>query len=123
MIALIKQIEDHILLQISGDVLMENSKDFYNSIADTLKVLKKTSKISIDFRKVHFMDSSGMGALIKLAGDFQKIGCNIIIFNLNKNLTAVFKLSGIHSIVKIKTLEDYLLEYPQFEYNKGISNE
>jgi len=122
MIGYNKLVSENLLMRIEGDVLMENSKDYYNSVTDILKISPKLSKLIFDFGKVQFMDSSGMGSLIKLTGELQKVGTHIYIFNLNKNLSAVFQLSGIHSIIKIKSVPDFFKEFPEFEFYKAIIN-
>jgi anti-anti-sigma factor len=111
-------INDHILFKVSGDILMENSKDFYNGIMNSISEKNKFRFVSFDFGKVQFMDSSGIGSLIKLTSDLQKEKCGVNIYNLNKNLTAVFHLSGINSIIKIHTLKEFVAQYPDFDPEK-----
>ncbi|MDX1961066.1 MAG: STAS domain-containing protein [Leptospiraceae bacterium] len=122
MISYSKLISESLLIQIEGDVLMENSKDYYNAVTEILKQSPKLSRLIFDFGKVQFMDSSGMGSLIKLTGEMQKLGTTIHIFNLNKNLSAVFQLSGIHSIIKVKTTQDFFKDFPEFEFYREIIN-
>jgi anti-anti-sigma factor len=104
---------EHCLLRITGDVLMENSKDFYSGVKESFE--GKLHFLSLDFSKVQFIDSSGIGALIKLTSELKKEGCVVNVIGLNKNLTAVFQLSGISSIIKIRSQPDFCAEFPDFQ--------
>lgn len=112
-INLVKREDKHYLLRVAGDVLMENSKDFYNGVKDMFE--GKTGHLSLDFSRVQFIDSSGIGALIKLTSELKRENCVVNVIGLNKNLTAVFQLSGISTIIRIRTQNDFCIEYPEFQ--------
>ncbi len=104
----------HVLLEVIGDVLMENSKDFINSVVELLSKESNITQLTLNFTKVLFVDSSGIGALIKLTSEMKKKSVNLNILGLNKNLRTVFQLSGISSIIKIFSEEDFCLLHPEF---------
>jgi anti-anti-sigma factor len=111
-INLVEKTDIRLLLKVHGDILMENSKDFYNRIRELIDDSVSMKSLCFDFTKVQFMDSSGIGSLIKLTGDLKRQGCQVYMYNLNKNLKAVFQLSGISGIIKIKTPQEYLDDFP-----------
>lgn len=112
-VELIHKVNEHILVRVIGDVLMENSKDFFNSVMQIYKT-EGGKQVSFDFTKVLFVDSSGIGSLIKLTSEFKKQSASINIIGLNKNLRTVFQLSGIVAIIKVLTVEDFKFLYPEF---------
>ncbi|MCB1178257.1 MAG: STAS domain-containing protein [Leptospiraceae bacterium] len=104
--------ENQVLLKVIGDILMENSKDFYNGVRDIIDRVDNLNSLCFDFSKVQFMDSSGIGSLIKLTSELKKESCSISMYNLNKNLKAVFQLSGISGIINVKTPDDFQKDFP-----------
>lgn len=110
-ITLLQKSEDRILIKVHGDILMENSKDFYNGVREKMQDME-LKFLCFDFSKVQFMDSSGIGSLIKLTSDLRKTGCQVFMYNLNKNLKAVFQLSGISGIIKIRTPQEFIEDFP-----------
>lgn len=120
MVSLIHFVNNHLLVSIEGNILMENSKDFQNSVQTLLAGYPALGMLTFDFRKVQFMDSSGMGILIRTVADLKKKNCTVNAVSLNKNLYAVFHLSGLHTIIKIHIQEDFYKAYPDFEKYKGI---
>ena len=51
-------------------------------------------RVILDFAKVTFMDSTGIGLLI---GRYKKILC---VTNLNAQIDKVFRISGLYQIIK-----------------------
>lgn len=113
-VSLVHKVNHHILLKVTGDVLMENSKDFLNAILQLISSETEINQLSLDFTRVLFVDSSGIGALIKLTSEMKKKSASINIVGLNKNLRTVFQLSGISSIIRVMTVEDFCFLYPEF---------
>ena len=58
------------------------------------------NKLILDFEKVNFMYSSGIGAVV---GRYKKMKAkdgSISIVNISKNIKKVFELSGLFQIIK-----------------------
>ena len=54
----------------------------------------------LDFAKVPFMDSTGIGVLL---GRYKKItnaGAELCVRNLNMQIDKVFRISGLYQIIK-----------------------
>jgi anti-anti-sigma factor len=111
MIQILKLEENHLLVCLEKDILMENSKEFF----DKLEFIKKNHEplkiISMDFKNVQFMDSSGIGTLIRFTTNYKKDHLLVNIFGLNKNLLAVFQLSGLTNIINLFTTNDFFNQY------------
>ncbi|MDF3818293.1 STAS domain-containing protein [Leptospira sp. 96542] len=105
--------ENHLLLSIRRDVLMENSREFYHEFEKAIEG-QNFGKLTLDFVAVKFLDSSGIGAVIKASSALHNRGVEIFVTNLNKNLNSVFRLSGLNHILSILTLDEYLSKFPEF---------
>ncbi|MCG9874912.1 MAG: STAS domain-containing protein [Leptospiraceae bacterium] len=107
---------DHLLISIMDDIMMDNSREFYiefERIFVDEKVSVKT--LSLNFGEVRFMDSSGIGAIIKCTNKVKEEGINIIVFNLNKTLYSVFRLSGLQNILETLELDTFRDRFPEFK--------
>ena len=105
MILSASRINDHLIIKILTDVMMDNSKDFY----------KEFEVVSFDFYKVNFMDSSGIGSLIRAASYVKNLHSAVTVFNLNKSLYSVFRLSGLDNIIAIYTYDEFIEIYPELK--------
>ncbi|TGN16762.1 MULTISPECIES: STAS domain-containing protein [Leptospira] len=105
--------ENHLLFSIQKDVLMENSREFYQEFEKSMDGMK-FAKLTLDFSNVKFLDSSGIGAVIKASSALHNRGIEIYVTNLNKNLNSVFRLSGLNHILSILTVDEYLSKFPEF---------
>lgn len=91
---------------------MDNSKNFLVEFERILNNNPGIKVLSFDFGNVQFMDSSGIGSLIR-AASIAKSNCHeIVVFNLNKSLYSVFKLSGIHNMMSLLTKSEFNDKYP-----------
>jgi anti-anti-sigma factor len=108
--------KDHLLLSIMDDIMMDNSREFYNDFERIfIEELSTVSTMSINFGEVRFMDSSGIGAIIKCTNKAKEEGINIIVFNLNKTLFSVFRLSGLQHILETLELDTFRDRFPEFK--------
>ena len=107
--------ENHLVIKILKDIMMDNSKDFFKEFELIFNKENTYKVISFDFTKVNFMDSSGIGSLIRAATFISNSGASVAVFNLNKPLYSVFRLSGLDNILNIYTLEEFHKQYPEFK--------
>ena len=95
--------------------MMDNSKDFYKEFESIIQMNKDLKVVSFDFYKVNFMDSSGIGSLIRAASYVKNLHSSVTVFNLNKSLYSVFRLSGLDNIIAIYTYEEFIEIYPELK--------
>lgn len=109
------KIGSHLLLQVEEDILMDNSKDFIEEFETVFRKEKDSLEIlSYDFSSVRFLDSSGIGAIIKSTNKAKEKGIKVHVVNLNKTLVSVFRLSGLEHILESIEADDFFKQYPQF---------
>ena len=91
----------------SGDLVVNLIGDLdEKSAAETRDYLDKRirenryRRMILDFEKVPFMDSTGIGVLL---GRYKKItdaGVELCVRNLNMQIDKVFRISGLYQIIK-----------------------
>jgi len=115
MILTSSRINDHLIIKILTDVMMDNSKDFYKEFEKIIFQQNDLRVVSFDFHKVNFMDSSGIGSLIRAASYVKNLHSSVTVFNLNKSLYSVFRLSGLDNIIAIYTYDEFIEIYPELK--------
>nr|WP_246369655.1 STAS domain-containing protein [Saccharibacillus deserti] len=79
----------------AGDVIEE----------DIQPVLSLHNRIVFDFEKVYFVDSSGIGLIIRLVSDLQEAGKAVRIEKIRPEVTEVFELLQIDEILGKQVFE------------------
>ncbi|MCC6276009.1 MAG: STAS domain-containing protein [Leptospiraceae bacterium] len=108
------RIGSHLLVSVLKDILMDNSRDFYVELQSLIEDTA-IDKISLNLSEVRYMDSSGIGSVIRMASSLKPSGRIISVFSLSKALNSVFKLSGLQNILVIHTKEEFIENYPEFK--------
>jgi anti-anti-sigma factor len=83
-------------LYLEGDMDIDATEIIEDEICP---VLQKYNFVEINFIKVRFVDSTGIGLLINLVQHSQENGINIAISNVNAEVNEVFSLLQIPNIL------------------------
>jgi len=76
-----------------GDVTVSNVKMFRDKI---LKLINGgTNEITIDFSKVGFIDSSGIGLLVAAFNQLNKIGGFLYLVNVSKEIMKILTIMNL----------------------------
>jgi|YNPMSStandDraft_2_1061718.scaffolds.fasta_scaffold08597_4 anti-anti-sigma factor len=89
---------------IEENIKMQNAPLFYEEFTKSNDYLGKN--VFLDFSKVSFVDSSGIGTLIRCADYLKYRSAKLVLVNINKSLYAVFRLAGLNQIFDIIQKED-----------------
>jgi len=66
--------------------------------------ITRNGRVLLDFSKTQFIDSSGIGALVKSMKDAKKMGVKLFIINPGKQIRSVLKMTGLeHFLLKENT--------------------
>ena len=57
-------------------------------------------QVILDFAKVGFMDSTGIGVLLGRYKKLTESGAELCVTNLNSQIDKVFRISGLYQIIK-----------------------
>ena len=92
--------EDYIYAELSGE-LDEYSAEYVRISLDDLLNGKTNSKnkLILDFSRVSFMDSTGIGMLLGRYNKFSKQDINIYIKNPTSYVNRIFEMTGIYQII------------------------
>lgn len=82
------------------DLKMENSPIFYENF--TKEAENFYGKIIFfDFSKLTFVDSSGIGSLLRVVDYLKGKNSQLFIVGINKSISSVFRLAGLYQIFNI----------------------
>jgi stage II sporulation protein AA (anti-sigma F factor antagonist) len=93
-----------ILIRAKEDIRMENAQDFLEQLFALESISGKN--VYLDFSKIQFVDSSGIGILIKTAERLRNGLGNLSLVGLNKSLYSVFKLAGLFQVFRVMEISD-----------------
>lgn len=111
MIKVLKSSAELLIVQLQEDLKMENAREFYE---DFLEVFGESrSEVLVDFQKTKFVDSSGIGILIKCSEKIRDKRAKLFIYGLNRSLATVFKLAGLMNIFDVVEESDAKEKYPE----------
>lgn len=96
-------------------VLIEGELDHHSSESIRIKIDNKIDELGIvnlvmDFSKVNFMDSSGIGVVIGRYKKVSEFGGKLYVTHLKSQIRKVFELGGLFNIIKeSKTIDDAVM--------------
>jgi anti-anti-sigma factor len=88
-----------ILFRLEGRIIRHEDLELESLIAELLD--KNCRKFVLDFNHVDFVDSAGIGLIIKMASIVEKRFGALLLCNPQKNVRNVFNMLGIDSRFKI----------------------
>ena len=90
---------DGVSVELSGE-LDEYSAEYVRiSLDDLIDKVSSGKKLILDFSKVSFMDSTGIGMLLGRYNKFSRQEINIYIKNPTSYVNRIFEMTGIYQII------------------------
>ncbi|HAE88913.1 MAG TPA: anti-sigma F factor antagonist [Clostridiales bacterium] len=86
------------VISLDGD-LDEKSAAATRAYLDE-KIRDHCKRMILDFKKVTFMDSTGIGVLLGRYKKLTENGTELCVTNLNAQTDKVFRISGLYQIIK-----------------------
>ena len=89
-----------VLVRVSGEIDHHSAGHIRNCLE---REIRKTSaiNIAIDFSRVTFMDSSGIGMIIGRFKTVTALGGRLIVFDVSESIKRIFEMSGLGSLIII----------------------
>ena len=87
-----------VLLRIVGELDHHTAVRIRQSLEKDIK-RSGAVNIALDFGRVSFMDSSGIGMILGRYKTVKALGGHIIIFDANEQVKRLLEMSGLNSIV------------------------
>jgi anti-anti-sigma factor len=88
------------IVRIKGKVTFEHCPDLQRRLDGIIK--EKVREVVIDFRAVPFMDSSGIGEVLRLFKRMGEFGGGVVLINPNKKLRDLFTMYRFNRFIRIR---------------------
>lgn len=99
--------KDVCIISLNGELVFNETEDADKTIME--KIAKKPRVIAMDCKRLHSLDSSGLGLFIKFSKEAKKSNISLIFLNITDHISTLFDVSKLDSIFEIM---------PEDEFNK-----
>ncbi len=100
------------ILDIEGAIRLGESAEFFSQTLD--KVLRnETTSIMIDFTRINYIDSTGLGELIGYLSKFSGEDRQVILVNPSERILRLLKVVRLDKVFKIFPDEDSAVAYAE----------
>lgn len=96
----IKSENGAIVAALSGEIDHHNAKKIREQL-DRYIISTQPEELTMDFKNISFMDSSGIGLIMGRSKLMRECGGKLVVRNPQPYIRRVLKLSGIERLVKI----------------------
>ena len=86
---------DSAVVKCHGRLLAGTTEEFYQEVKG---LLPETKVVVVDLEELIYVDSSGLGTLVRLHASARKLGCDFKLLHLGKQLRNVLKLTNLLSV-------------------------
>ena len=92
---------------IDGSTLVQFEEKLLGFLEEGIKYL------ILVFSEVKYINSTGMGVLVKLADRFQEVGGEVNLVDVPEKLIALFNMLGLLALIKVSESEESAIKYFQ----------
>jgi anti-sigma B factor antagonist len=86
---------DTAVVKCHGRLVAGTSEELYQEVKD---LLAQTKVVVVDLADLAYVDSSGLGTLVRLHASARKLGCEFKLLHLGKQLRNVLELTNLLSV-------------------------
>jgi anti-sigma B factor antagonist len=83
------------VVKCHGRLIAGTTEQLYQEVKD---LLSRTKVVVIDLAELSYVDSSGLGTLVRLHASARRQGCELKLLHLGKQLRNVLKLTNLLSV-------------------------
>jgi anti-sigma B factor antagonist len=98
-----------IIMHIKGELDLNTATDFKNAVNN--KLAMKPATIALDCSGLVYVDSSGIGALVKLNKTAHDNHTELVFFDVEDGIRNMFKLSRLETIFTLLTYKEFYSKY------------
>ena len=95
-----------VIFRLMGRMISPGIKEISETVAETLADLAAPPRLVFDFKDVTGMDSSGLGALMKVYSDIHPRGGQIAVINVNKHVKNLIVMARLITVFRNFESED-----------------
>ena len=100
-----KHLDNFTILYVEGLIKLGESAEFFSSALEN--VLKnESSNVIIDFTKIDYIDSTGIGELVGYMGKFANQNRKLILVNPSERILRLLKLAKLDAVFRIYSTEE-----------------
>ena len=100
-----KHLDNFTILYVEGLIKLGESAEFFSAALEN--VLKNEStNVIIDFTKIDYIDSTGIGELVGYLGKFTSQNRKLILVNPSERIMKLLKLAKLDAVFKIYNTEE-----------------
>jgi anti-sigma B factor antagonist len=86
---------DKAIVKCHGRLVAGATEELYQGVKD---LLPRTKLVVVDLAELTYVDSSGLGTLVRLHASARKLGCEFKLLHLGKQLRNLLKLTNLLSV-------------------------
>jgi anti-sigma B factor antagonist len=86
---------DKAVVKCHGRLVAGATEEFYQEVKG---LLPQTKMVVVDLAELTYVDSSGLGTLVRLHASARKLGCEFKLLHLGKQLRNLLKLTNLLSV-------------------------
>ena len=86
---------DTTVVKCHGRLVLGTSEELYQAVKP---LLPQTKVMVVDLAELRYVDSTGLGTLVRLHSSARKLGCVFKLLHLGKQLRNVLKLTNLLSV-------------------------
>ena len=86
---------DTAVVKCHGRLVAGTTEDFYGEVK---QLLPKAKSVVVDLRELTYVDSSGLGTLVRLHASARKLDCDFKLLHLGKQLRNLLRLTNLLSV-------------------------
>ena len=98
--------EGVVIFRLMGRMISPGIKEVSEAVAEALEGLAAPPRLVFDFKDVTGMDSSGLGALMKVYSDIHPRGGQIAVINVNKHVKNLIVMARLITVFRNFESED-----------------
>ena len=88
------------IFQLQGRIIAPDIQELTDTVQNTLSQINDAPKLVFDFKDVTSMDSSGLGALMKIYADIHPRGGSIAVINVNKHVKNLIVMARLITVFR-----------------------
>lgn len=95
-----------IIFKLDGRIIAPDVQEISDTVQNTLSELEEPPRLVFDFKDVTSMDSSGLGALMRIYADIHPRGGTIAVINVNKHVKNLIVMARLITVFRNFDSED-----------------
>ena len=91
--------DNHAVVSVSGEVDLSTSSQLDEAVVDAIQ--QDTNHLTIDLANVSFLDSSGLGVIVKALKRSNEASIKFDVVASNERVLKVFAITGLDTVISI----------------------